>query len=65
MKSKYYKRETVIYKFKHEMLTDEQYVDANEGQRLILWEIFKLGLLNTHKISRHQAETWVYPKELT
>jgi len=63
MNSKYYKRETVIYKFKHEMLMKEEYRDATEEQRLILWEIFKLGLYQLRKISKHQLETWVYPQK--
>lgn len=63
--SKYYKRETVVYKFKHDMLTKGEYRDANDGQRLILWEIFKLTLYQLKKISKHQLETWTYPtKEL-
>lgn len=62
MNTNYYKRDTVVYKFKHEMLMNEKYVGANEGQRLILWEIFKLTLYQVHKISKHQCETWVYPE---
>jgi len=63
MTSKYYKRETVVYKFKHEMLMDEKYSDATEEQKRILWNIFLLALCQTKKLSKHQAETWVYPEE--
>lgn len=65
MKSKYFKRKTVVYKFKHEMLMKDEYAQATEAQKRILWEIFKLTLFKIKKISRYQLETWVYPaKEL-
>ena len=63
MERKYYKRETVVYKFKHEMLMDEKYIDANEAQKQILWKIFLLALRQMRKLSKHQAETWVYPEK--
>ena len=63
MKSKYYKKETVIYKFKHEILLDKQYANATDAQRELLWEVFLSSLKQLRKISRHQANTWVYPKK--
>lgn len=66
MERKYYKRDTVVYKFKHEMLMKEEYAHANEAQKRILWQLFLLALCQVKKLSKHQAETWVYPEnELT
>tara|TARA_R110000796_G_scaffold58413_8_gene134997 strand:- start:6099 stop:6242 length:144 start_codon:yes stop_codon:yes gene_type:complete len=43
----------------------DEYAQATEAQKRILWEIFKLTLFKIKKISRYQLETWVYPaKEL-
>ena len=61
--SKYYKRETVIYKFKLEQLSRAEFKDLNEAQRRILWKVFLLTLLNVKKVSQHQANTWLYPKK--
>lgn len=64
MKAKYYKKETVVAKFKHEILMDENYADTTEDQKEILWEAFLLSLRKLRKISRHQANTWTFPKQL-
>jgi hypothetical protein len=62
---KYYKRETVIYKFKHEMLAKDEYRDLSLSQRKKLWEAFLLSLKIIKKVSNHQAKVWKYPEELT
>lgn len=63
MKAKYYKKETVIYKFKHDILMDDRYADATETHKEELWVRFLSSLKQLRKISRHQANTWVYPKK--
>ncbi len=63
---KFYKRETVVYKFKHDLLFKDEFRDLTEHQRELLWKAFLLTLYRIRKVSRHQANTWVYPKkELT
>jgi len=62
----YYKRATVIFKFKHDILFKDEYHDLNDDQRILLWRAYLLSLNSLRKLSRHQANTWVYPKkELT
>lgn len=66
MKGKYYKKETVIYQFKHDILITGQHVDDSDAHKHQLWEAFLLSLRQLKKISRHQASTWAYPtKELS
>jgi len=64
MTAKYYKKETVIYRFKHDILIG--YADASQAHKEKLWEVYLMSLRKLRRISRHQAKTWVYPKkELT
>lgn len=64
MKSKYYNKETVTYKFKLEILSKDEYATVNNEQKKILWEIFLITLKDIKKISAHQAKTWKYPEKL-
>jgi len=45
------------------MLSISESSNATEEQKRILWNIFLLALCQTKKLSKHQAETWVYPEE--
>jgi hypothetical protein len=66
MTPRYYKRETVVYLFKHNILTQAKYLELNEAQKEILWQIHLLTLKEINKVSKYQAATWKYPKnELT
>lgn len=59
--SKYYSKETVIAKFKLDVLTDLPDAASDEAKKT-LWESFLAALMKLGKISRHQAKSWVYPK---
>ena len=64
MAGKYLKKEQVGLMFKHNILTNDRYVNANEEQRLALWDFYLLSLYEVNKISKHQSNTWKYPKNI-
>lgn len=63
--SKYFKKHTVIYRFKFDVLEKDQNMDSDDNEKHDLWEIYLYGMMKNNFISPHQAKTWKYPtKEL-
>lgn len=58
---KHFNKDTVAYKFKHDILNQDEYSGANDDQKKILWKIFLLSLKDIKHITGHQANTWTYP----
>lgn len=60
---KYLKKLTVIYRFKLEILADDEHKDLDEAGKHQLWEIYLESLMESRMISPYQAATWKYPTE--
>lgn len=56
---KYFKKDTVIYRFKLEVLGKN--LDLNDETKHELWDIYLYGMMVNKFISPHQAKTWTYP----
>jgi hypothetical protein len=63
--AKYLKKHTVIYRFKFDVLEQNQNMSLDNVEKQELWEIYLYSMMKNNFISPHQAKTWKYPtKEL-
>ncbi len=62
---KYLKKQTVIYRFKLNILTEPDNAGASQLEKEELWLMYLLSLAEAGKITAKNAATWKYPhKEL-
>ena len=60
----YLKKINVTYRFKLRVLSLDEYQGFDQEQKEKLWSAYLYSLSKVRLISRHQANTWTYPKVL-
>lgn len=63
MKKKYLNKDTVTYRFKHEILTQDGNNQLGDDGKEMLWQLYLYQLSLAKFITSHSAKTWVYPKK--